>query len=153
MKYITLLLFVLCLNAVSGYSQTIEWQIPGTDTIYNAKFKKFKDICLKKMNTESHIESKKAFDAFMEKLNFSGKRNELSTETPLAWAKENLSKTDFATFEEAEKSWQRVLDTGLVEVKENFYYYEAIAKLHASGDNQIFMDVMQEIKYEYPGKL
>lgn len=153
MKYFTILLFTLSLSFTSAIAQTIEWRIPGTDTIYNAKFKKFKDICLRKMKTESHVEAKKAMTIFLDKLSFSGKPSEFPKDTLLPWIKENLQKTKFTSYEEAEQVWQQVTDTGLADVKENMYYFEAIAELSKNGDNKIFMDVRQEIEYEYPGKL
>lgn len=136
-----------------GFSQGAKKQ--EKDTIpYEVRYKKLKELFIKRIDTESYKKEDKLFTAYVDKLNLTPADNEQFQEMEvLEWIKVNLKQTSFKTMEEAEKEWAAVEIAQEIELQENSayhnYYFET---LKATRKFDTYAILLEEVMEEYPEK-
>lgn len=151
MKPLFLFLVFIALTP-AAHSQTIEWQMPKKDTVYEAKYNKLKAVYVKKRQSESYKKFSKLNDAFLEKVNFKDHFKEIEMRTIMEWIKANLAKTKFASYEEAEKEWKIVREAVSEHSAESSEYYDLMREYRKNGDMEIVKAVMMDVQKEYPDR-
>jgi hypothetical protein len=116
---------------------------------YDKHYAKLKELHIKELNSESHKKSKELHKAFVKKLNYKGKYQDISKNV-LDWVKENLYQTSFESYEAAEKEWKAVQVANFKSIKENQEYYDYSLTCLRYCDNDIIIQVMMDVMQEHP---
>lgn len=126
LKYLLSLIFLL--ESFSGLSQ--EKKKFEVDSLpYPERYQKIKALYVKRIDSDVYKNSKKASWVYYDMLNLEASdSDEHSKMSSLEWSKANLYKTDFGSFEEAEREWKKLEDALFLETKENKEYWDYYLK-------------------------
>jgi len=116
---------------------------------YIEHYNKLKELYLKQLQSVSYKNKELLTRSFLKKMNFTGKYSELHKDV-LAWIKRNIEKTNFETYEAAQKEWDFLLTIAQKEVTENNDFYEFKLKSSQCCGPDVFLQVDFDIRKEYP---
>lgn len=125
---------------------------------YNVCYEKLKVLYISYLNSESFKVSSKALDEFKDKVNYTASNAEAKEfikdsykeNKPLKWIKENIEKTDFKTYQEAELEYQHFVELSKksrTDNKEFFDYLKTVTDIHGS---KIFADAIVYVRLNHP---
>jgi len=146
----TALTIALLAGSHTATAQTVPAK-PATELLsagpeYDTHFKKLKELYLKELRSESYKKSVSLHKAFLKKL----PNEAFTTDDQLAWIKDNLPKTQFESYEAAEKEWQEIMAAGMASIEDNKEYYDYMVLCFSKCEPQILTDMMMEVQEEHP---
>lgn len=136
-----------------GFSQSAKEQ--KEDPIpYEVRYKKLKELFIKRIDTESYKKESKLVSDYGDKLNLTPSDSEQFQEMEvLEWIKVNLKQTNFKTMEEAEKEWAAVEIAQEIELQENLAYHNYLFEtIKATRKFDLAIVLEEEVREEYPDK-
>jgi len=144
MKFVYTTLIILCfsLSAMAQHPRKTEMTATVKDTAYVNTYNKLRALYLKQLESESYKKVQKLTTAFMEKVKFDGDFKIFKEEYGLLnWIKDNLQKTSFTSYEEAENEYkaQEVLNK---EYEQENAEYIAFGKAVRAKYPKMMVDVM-----------
>lgn len=152
------LLLVLAMLAfsLSGFSQASAKNEKLKDPVpREERYKKLKELYIKELDSKSHRTADSLFQVFIYKITLDFEMDELpeDPQTYVAWAKDNLSKTEFKDAAEAEKLWgdyMQNIENSIVENKAYYDYMMETFKYEGGIDTSI--EVMTDVRSDHPEK-
>lgn len=149
MKLLKLLLQAVILTVtITAYGQDDSKK----DSIYIQDYEKLKQLHLKELNSDIHIEQSELFRKFLKRTNAKGELPITNPDDILNWIEDNIEKTDFLSFNEAKFEWgilERVMFESRRENKEYHMFMLTAVRKHGAS---ILIEVTDDLMDEYPEK-
>jgi hypothetical protein len=151
-----LLVLALLAFALSGFSQSaLKKESPKDPVSKEERYKKLKELYIKELDSKSHRTADSLFQVFIYKITLDVEIDELpeDPQTYVAWAKDNLSKTEFKDAAEVEKLWGEYRKNTDITIKENSAYYDYMMETFKyEGGISLNTEVMMDVMSDHPEK-
>ncbi|MBD3843473.1 MAG: hypothetical protein IE909_16640 [Campylobacterales bacterium] len=138
--------FTLILSTNAFSQQDVE-----KDSIYIADLSELKRLHLIELDSPTNKELHSQMLKFHKKLNFKGTEG-FAVKDYLIWLKDNLYRTDFFSYHQAEFEWGIIELLTNENVKANKEYYDLTMKLVLKYGPEIVITESRETMNEYPEK-
>ncbi|MDV6168655.1 hypothetical protein R1T16_09485 [Flavobacterium sp. DG1-102-2] len=121
---------------------------------YEVWYKKLKELYTKRIDSENYKASERASWVYYDMLNMDASDGvEVTKLGPLEWSKANLYKTDFGSFEKAEREFKKLEEASQLDIKGNAEYWNYFTKcLMATDIYDLEIRLEEELREEHPEK-
>ena len=140
---------IVCFTAQNSFSQE---EVIVKDSAYIADYNKLKSLHIKELTSDIHIEYSKKLKDFLDKIN--GKMPEIknSPDDIINWVKDNMDKTNFMSFTEAEFEWGIINQLQAESIKQNQEYYNFMMVIMEKYGVDMIVEELMETETEYLDK-
>ena len=125
------------------------------DSAYQATYSKLKELYIRKINSPTYLKSRSLIKSYSKKWKgaYTGPA-EVFVKDPgmLSWLKDNWQKTEFTSYEEAEKEYRKVYASLLEDTIANPEFESLMIKAIMKYGPWIYTKVFEEIYHDYPDK-
>jgi len=144
--YLALLILGFGFNAVSAQNDlaapAIEKISNGSE--YDKHYNKLKELEIKQLTSESHKKYRKIHKSFYDYVQKQYRRD-VPYNDVLNWIFDNIEKTTFGSYENAEMEWNIVNTAQAAYLADNKEYFDFVLICVEKFDKKLFIDVQKEI--------